>query len=125
LATAVVRGESPVAMLLVNAAFPLKQDGAPIDIVYPVEGMPANPGGAGMFKTAANPNAAKLFLNWFLSIDGQNTMVEKLGFASALKGAKVPPGASKDVKIWYAPQKEYAELRDEWIKEWNEIYNYR
>ena len=125
LATAVVRGESPVAMLLVNATLPLKNDGAPIEVAYPAEGMPATPGGAGIFKTAPNPNAAKLFMNWFLSLEGQNTMVEKLGFSSVVKGAKVPPGAPKDVKLWFAPLEEYASLRDKWIEEWNTIYNYR
>ena len=125
LATAGVRGESPVAMLLVNATLPLKNDGAPIEVAYPAEGMPATPGGAGIFKTAPNPNAAKLFLNWFLSLEGQNTMVEKLGFSSVVKGAKVPPGAPKDVKLWFAPLEEYASLRDKWIEEWNTIYNYR
>ncbi len=125
LATAVVRGESPVAMLLVNATLPLKNDGAPIEVAYPAEGMPATPGGAGIFKTAPNPNAAKLFMNWFLSLEGQNTMVEKLGFSSVVKGAKVPPGAPKDVKLWFAPLEEYALLRDKWIEEWNTIYNYR
>lgn len=125
LATAVVRGESPVAMLLVNASLPLKKDGAPIEIVYPAEGLPATPGGAGIFKTAANPNAAKLFMNWFLSVEGQNTMVEQLGFSSVLKGTKTPPGAPKDVKLWFAPLDEYASLRDSWLAEWNTIYNYR
>jgi iron(III) transport system substrate-binding protein len=125
LATAVVRGESPVAMLLVNASLPLKNDGAPIEIAYPAEGLPATPGGAGIFKTASNPNAAKLFMNWFMSLEGQNAMAEKVGFSSVVKGAKVPPGAPKDVKLWFAPLEEYALLRDKWIEEWNTIYNYR
>ena len=52
-------------------------------------------------------------------------MVEKLGFSSVVKDAKVPPGAPKDVKLWFAPLEEYALLRDKWIEEWNTIYNYR
>jgi iron(III) transport system substrate-binding protein len=125
LATAVVRGEVAVSMLLVNATLPLQNDGAPIKVIYPVEGMPAIPGGAGIFKTAQNPNAAKLFMNWFLSLEGQNAMAEQLGFVSVLKGAKVPPGAPKEIKLWIAPYEEYASLRDKWIEEWNQIYNYR
>ncbi len=125
LATAVVSGEVQVAMLLVNATLPLKQDGAPIEVVYPTEGMPTTPGGAGITKTAANPNAAKLFLNWFLSLEGQNAMVGKLGFVSLLNGADVPPGAPKDVKLWIPEKAEYEQLRDKWIGEWNVIYKYR
>ena len=124
-ATAVVRGEVAVAMLLTNAALPLERDGAPIKVVYPKEGLPATPGTAGIFKTAANPNAAKLFLNWFLSLEGQNVMVDKLGFASLLKGAKPPPGATGDVKLWVPNNDEYEKLRDGWIEEWNVIYGYK
>ncbi|MGE0718800.1 MAG: ABC transporter substrate-binding protein [Alphaproteobacteria bacterium] len=124
-ATAVVSGEVAVAMLLINASLPLHQDGAPIIPIYPTEGMPATPGAAGITKVATNPNAAKLFLNWFLSIEGQNAMVEKLGFVSLLPGAAVPPGAPKDVKLWLPNKDEYEQLRDKWIEEWNVIYKYR
>jgi len=125
LATAVVSGEVQVAMLLVNATLPLKQDGAPIEVVYPTEGLPTTPGAAGITKTASNPNAAKLFLNWFLSLEGQNAMVGKLGFVSLLNGADVPPGAPKDVKLWIPNKDEYEQLRDKWIAEWNTVFNYR
>ncbi|BBK43176.1 ABC transporter substrate-binding protein [Allostella vacuolata] len=125
LATAVVSGEVQVAMLLVNATLPLKQDGAPIEVVYPTEGMPTTPGAAGITKTAANPNAAKLFLDWFLSLEGQNAMVGKLGFVSLLNGANVPPGAPKDIKLWIPNKEEYEKLRDKWISDWNVVYKYR
>ena len=125
LATAVVSGEVQVAMLLVNATLPLKQDGAPIEVVYPTEGMPTTPGAAGITKTAANPNAAKLFLDWFLSLEGQNAMVGKLGFVSLLNGANVPPGAPKDIKLWIPNKEEYEQLRNKWIDEWNVVYKYR
>ena len=124
-ATAVVRGEVALAMLLTNAALPLERDGAPIKVVYPKEGLPTTPGTAGIFKTAPNPNAAKLFLNWFLSVEGQNVMVDKLGFASLLKGTKPPPGATGEVKLWVPNNKEYEELRDGWIEEWNVMYGYK
>ncbi|BBK31732.1 iron(III) transport system substrate-binding protein [Stella humosa] len=125
LATAVVSGEVQVAMLLVNGSLPLKLDGAPIEVVYPTEGMPTTPGAAGITKTAVNPNAAKLFLNWFLSLEGQNAMVGKLGFVSLLKGADVPPGAPKDIKLWIPDKDEYEKIRDKWIDEWNVVYKYR
>jgi iron(III) transport system substrate-binding protein len=124
LATAVVRGEVPVAMLLVNAAIPLERDGAPIKPVYPTEGLPATPNTTGLVKTAPHPNAAKLFLNWFLSIEGQNAMVDNLGFISLLKDAHVPKGMPKDAKIWIANNEEYEKLRDEWIDEWSKMYGY-
>jgi iron(III) transport system substrate-binding protein len=125
LATGVVRGEVSVASLLVNASLPLQAEGAPIKIVYPKEGLPITPGMAGIFKTAKNPNAAKLYLNWALSLEGQNVMTEKLGYVSLLKGAKSPPGAPADAKLWLPDNEEYEKLRDGWIAEWNTIYGYQ
>ena len=43
--------------------------------------------GAGVTKTAANPNAAKLFLNWALSEEAQTFMIKELGYLTALKNA--------------------------------------
>jgi len=124
LATAVVRGEVQVAMLLINAALPLERDGAPIKSVYPTEGLPTTPNTTGLLKTAPHPNAARLFLNWFLSVEGQNAMVDKLAFVSLLKGTHVPAGMPKDAKIWIPKNDEYEKLRDQWIGEWNAMYGY-
>jgi iron(III) transport system substrate-binding protein len=125
LATGLVRGEVSVASLLVNASLPLQAEGAPIKIVYPKEGLPITPGMAGIFKTAKNPNAAKLYLNWALSLEGQNVMTSKLGYVSLLKGASPPPGAPADAKLWLPDNEEYEKLRDGWIAEWNTIYGYQ
>lgn len=123
--SAVVRGEVEIAQLLVATINSLKLQGAPIDIVYPAEGLPATPGAAGIFKTAAHPSAAKLFLNWSLSREGQNVMVDKLGGMSLLKGAKLPEGAPADVKLWTPDNEEFASLRDTWVKEWDDTFGYR
>ncbi|TDR88089.1 ABC transporter substrate-binding protein [Enterovirga rhinocerotis] len=123
--SAVVRGEVQVAQLLLATANSLKAQGAPIEVIYPTEGLPAAPGAAAIFKDAPHPNAAKLFLDWSLSREGQNVMVEKLGGMSLLKGTKLPEGAPKDVKVWTPSNEEFAALRDPWIKEWDEIFGYR
>src|SRR5437867_5604848 len=64
---ALVRGEISIGVLLYNIAYIKKRDGAPIEIIFPPEGVPLNFYATGVTKTAANPNAAKLFLNWCLS----------------------------------------------------------
>ncbi|MET0652965.1 MAG: extracellular solute-binding protein, partial [Hyphomicrobiaceae bacterium] len=69
LSDALVRGEVSIAPLLYNVIFTKKKDGAPVEIFFPPEGVPMNMYGAGVTKTAANPNAAKLFLNWALSAE--------------------------------------------------------
>lgn len=124
LATAVVRGEVSVATLLVNAALPMQRDGAPIQIVYPTDGIPLNPESAGVTKAAPHPNAARLFMNWSMSEEGQTVMVKKMGFLSLLKGIEKPEGMSADLKTWMATDEDYETKRDAWIAEWNDIFNY-
>src|SRR5690242_13312269 len=61
---ALVRGEISIAPLLYNIVYTKEKVGAPIKIFFPPEGVPVNPYASGVPKTAAHPNAAKLFLNW-------------------------------------------------------------
>ena len=49
-------------------------NGAPLAIVYPSEGTPTIPGGTGVFADAPHPNAARLFVSYLLSREGQQTM---------------------------------------------------
>ena len=82
-----VRGEVAMGPLLYNAIYPKQKDGAPIKIFFPPEGAPVNPYATGIPKTAAHPNAAKLFLNWCLSKEGQTFMIKELGNLTSLEGA--------------------------------------
>src|SRR5260221_11590665 len=89
-----VRGEIAMGPLLYNAIYPKQKDGAPIKIFFPPEGAPVNPYASGIPKTAAHPNAAKLFLNWCLSKEGQSFMITELGNLTSLKVAPVYPEGS-------------------------------
>lgn len=53
-----------------------KDRGAPIEVVYPVEGAPLINSPNAVFKAAPNPNAARLFQNWMCSVEGQQTLVD-------------------------------------------------
>ena len=124
---ALVRGEVSIAPLLYNAVYPKKKDGAPIEIFFAPEGAPVNPYATGVPKTAQNPNAAKLFLNWCLSEEGQSFMIKELGNLTSLKKAPVyPPGFDpKVVKAWYPNFDQYVTLHHDWVEEWNKTYGYR
>ena len=87
---AMVRGEISIAALLYNIAYIKKRDGAPVEIVFPPEGVPLNYYAGGVPKTA-NPNAAKLFLNWCMSEEGQAFLIKELGYLTSLKK---PPSLS-------------------------------
>jgi iron(III) transport system substrate-binding protein len=127
MADALVRGEIAIGPLLYNVIYQKKKDGAPIEIFFPPEGSPANPYASGIPKTAAHPNAAKLFLNWCLSKEGQTYMIKELGNLTSLK---VPPAFPegfdpKVVKVWYPNFEQYVKLHGPWVAEWDKIYGYR
>lgn len=124
---ALVRGEVSIAVLLYNIAYIKKRDGAPVEIIFPSDGVPLNFYAAGVTKTAANPNAAKLFLNWSLSEEGQTFQIKELGYLSALKKPPYnPPGFDpKVIKTWAPKFDEYQKLRSTWLEEWNKAYGYR
>ena len=50
-------------------------------------------------KTAAHPNAARLFLNWCLSEEGQTMMIRELGYLTSLKKAPVYPEGFDPSKV--------------------------
>jgi iron(III) transport system substrate-binding protein len=128
MASGLVRGEVEVAPLKSNTIIPLMQQGAPIQIVYPTDGIAVTPSAAGVAKAAKHPNAAKLYLNWALSDEGQKAWVEGSGGVSVMSGdGPLPEGAkAADMKAaWVPPVDEYASLRSQWVKEWNAIFDYR
>ncbi len=127
LSDAVVRGEVLAAPLIYNAIFPKKKDGAPVEIFFPPEGVPIVPYGTGIAKTAPNPNAAKLFLDWCLSAEGQAFTIKEQGNLTSLK---VPPFLPegfdpKTAKVWVPKFDQFVSLRDKWLEEWNTVYGYR
>ncbi len=127
LADALVRGEAVIAPLIFNAIYPKKRDGAPVEIFFPPEGVPAVPYATGIPKTAANPNAARLFLDWALSEEGQAFTIKDQGNLTALK---VPPFLPegfdpKVAKVWVPKYEDFRDLHDKWIEEWNTVFGYR
>src|ERR1700722_4925938 len=127
MADALVRGEIAMGPLLYNAIYPKQKDGAPIQIFFPPEGAPVNPYATGIPKTATHPNAAKLFLNWCLSKEGQTFMIKELGNLTSLKVAPVYPEGfdPKVVKVWFPKFDDYVKLHGSWAAEWDKTLGYR
>ena len=89
--------------------------------------MPINPYASGVPKTAAHPNAAKLFLNWCLSEEGQTFMIKELGNLTSLREAPAYPEGydPKVVKVWVPNFEQYQKLHAAWMEDWNKTYDYR
>jgi iron(III) transport system substrate-binding protein len=99
----------------------LKEQGQPVEVVYASEGSPLIIVPCGVFQSAPNPNAARLFQSFFFSVEGQQLLVDNFAHRSfhaqvkekpgrpplsALKLLKSDPAAvlaqSEDIKAHYA-----------------------
>jgi iron(III) transport system substrate-binding protein len=78
-----------------------KEQGQPVEIVYPAEGTPLANGPSAIFKAAPNPNAAKLFQNWMHSRDAQQFLVDWARQYSPHSQTVEKPGVRplKDIKL--------------------------
>jgi iron(III) transport system substrate-binding protein len=99
-----------------------KAKGAPVAFVIPDAGLPATPESWGIVTDGPHPNAARLYLDWFLSDLGQKAMADNLYLHSAKHGAAPPPGGEPLEKIkllmptdWTA----FLTSRAEFAKQWD------
>ena len=79
----------------------LKEAGRPVEVVYPTEGTPLITGPNGVFKSAPNPNAARLLRSFLLSGETQQLLVDFTGQHSVHALVKQKPGRTplKDIKL--------------------------
>jgi len=76
----VVSGERPVAANGLEYTFYLQKiQGHPVEIVYPAEGVPLVLSPNSIVKDAPHPNAAKLFVEFLFSNEGQQLLIDKGG----------------------------------------------
>jgi iron(III) transport system substrate-binding protein len=112
----VAQGERPIAADD-GEYLPLQMidKGAPLAIVYPTEGTPSIPGGAGVMIDAPHPNAARLFDLYLFSKEGQTLLVEMGGIRSFHPGAPAPKGAKPlaEIKVMKADTPAQAKQAEE------------
>lgn len=119
------RGEVMVTTMLDVAARPQMKRGAPVQMVYPSDGVAPCVIVSGVTKKAPHPNAARLWLNWMLSDLGQNVWVKELDLFSLREGTPEPAGVRRqDVNIiWFDPRF-LVSNRDAFVKRWTEVFRY-
>ena len=100
-----------------------KAKGAPIGFVAPADGLPATPEAWGIPTDGPHPDAARLYIDWFLSDLGQAAMAKNLYLHSAREGAAPPPGGEPLDKLkllmptdWEAFLKTRTEFARQWDK---------
>ncbi|WP_037423358.1 extracellular solute-binding protein, partial [Sinorhizobium sp. CCBAU 05631] len=97
---AVATGEKAYGMLVDFMAIREKAKGAPVEFVFPAEGVSAVTEPVGILKTAKNVEAAKKFVDFLLSEEGQK-VAAKMGYIPARNGVALPEGypARETIKV--------------------------
>lgn len=88
---AIVAGEKSCGLLADYMAIRSKNDGAPVEFVYPAEGSPAVTEPVGIVNGTENEELAKAFVDFILSEDGQ-ALTAEIGYTPVKSGVEVPEG---------------------------------
>lgn len=123
-AQAVVSGERSVGLTQDWVFVGLKSKGAPIGFLYPSEGATITSRPVVLSSKAPHPNAAKLFLNWFLSTEGQAMVVETMGYYSVREGQSQPTGLPKlsELKGYQVDPDALAKADKDIAQRWREAF---
>jgi iron(III) transport system substrate-binding protein len=98
----VAGGEKMFGLVVDFMALNAKKEGSPVGFVFPKEGVPAVTEPAAILKSAKNPEAARAFIAFLLSVRGQELAVRQ-GFLPARRGIAPPPGYPKMAEIRLLP----------------------
>jgi iron(III) transport system substrate-binding protein len=99
-----------------------------VEFVFPEEGLTLTPGIFGVVAEAPHPNAAQLFMDWFLSVPGQKAYDEITSLNSPRTGAPPPPGGipMEKIKLLYPNDwQAFLATHDQFVKAWSKITGVR
>ena len=102
----------------------IRDQGGPIEPVYPSEGTPSIPGGAGVIVDAPHPNAARLLISWLLSREGQQLLVDSAWLRSVDPDVKLKAGMKplSEIKVLTADPAAQEKAVDEIKKKYAEYF---
>jgi len=120
--TGVAGGEFPAGITLEYAAYRLKKDGAPVEVVYPAEGTLAYTEGLAIIKGGPNRENARKFMDWATSVETRKQILSQflrrpargdIDFAGLAPGmiplAKINLLKNYDDDYWTKKRPEYLE----------------
>lgn len=102
----------------------MKDQGAPIEIVYPAEGTPVITSCEGIAKNAPHPNAARLFISFIVSRETQQFLVDEANLRSFHPEVKDKPGRIplSQIKLMKADPQAQEKQTDEIKKRYSEYF---
>lgn len=119
----VASGETAYGIIVDYMAFRAKQQGSSVDFVYPRSGVTVITEPVAIAKTTENPDAAKAFVDFVLSPEGQKLAVS-LGYLPVRSDVAGPQGrpAAKDMKLLTTPTKKLAGQREQDKKDFSSLF---
>lgn len=120
---AVAAGEKSYGMVVDFIVARAKAEGSPVELVYPTEGVPVITEPIGIMKNTKNEAAAKAFVDFVLSEEGQKLAAE-LGYTPIRKGVTAPEGLKSidDMTVLDADINELYKAREEDKKKFGTIF---
>lgn len=119
------KGDDKLGVCAEYAAYVLYKDKkAPIEMVFPEDGLPATPLLVGVVDKAPHPNAAQLYLDWAMSKRGQGYVQDHRNLIYGSVRTDAPPMVTgkrlSDFKLLFPDNwDEFGATRDRFTKEWN------
>jgi len=124
-----VNGQDKVALTAQYSGYLiLKGKGAPVEFIYPPDGLIATAEPWGVIKEAPHPEAAKLFLDWFLSVPGQTENAKALFYNSLRADVPPPPGgvnASQFKLLFPQDWHDFEQTHTQFVREWDKLTGLR
>ncbi|MGM7634295.1 ABC transporter substrate-binding protein [Bacillus sp. Hm123] len=120
---AVATGEKSYGMVVDFIVARAKQEGSPVELVYPKEGVPVITEPVGVMKNTDNEAAAKAFIDFVLSEEGQELAAE-LGYTPIREGIAAPEGLKtiEELTVLEADTAELLKAREDDKKQFGDIF---
>lgn len=119
----VVAGQKDYAMVVDFIVANAKADGAPVELVYPEEGVPVITEPIGIMAATDNEEASQAFVDFVLSAEGQE-LAQSLGYTPIKEGVEAPEGllTIDEIDVLEADLSELVEGREEDVRTFQDIF---
>lgn len=119
-----VRGEIAIAPTILNLLITAKNNGEPVEWVYPEEGVTTFPALMGISSTGKNPDSAAIWMNFVMSEYGSAQSALSMGEVTARNSPVEGYDLPTELNMHLFEEEEYLTHREPWSEEWNEIFGY-
>jgi len=116
-------GETPIGIALAYEVEMAKKQGAPLDVIFPSDGVAWTFEGDALVKGAKNPQNARRFLDWALSKSAMEAYAKWRGTAITRADVAVAGPKVSDLNLINVDFVKAAEEKDRLVKKWLEKFS--